>query len=116
MRSLRELFSGIQVKNTAITPQEAHQMMRSSNDYILLDVRTPNEYKQRHIDGAKLIPVDDLSVRAAVELPDKQTPVLIYCQSGARAGRAVKILTEAGYTKARSIGSIMNWPYGTVKE
>ena len=116
MEGLKELFADIQTKNTAISPREARQMMKESNEFVLLDVRTPQEYNQIRIDGAKLIPVDELAVRAPAELPDKHIPVLVYCHSGARAGTAVKSLRQMGYENAFSFGGILNWPYETVKE
>ena len=116
MGLLGKLLTGKQSVNTAVTPQQARQMMDESNKYVLLDVRTHEEYKKGHIKGAKLIPVNELDFRAAAELPDKHTPVLVYCNSGARAAVAVKTLTKIGYTNALSFGGIANWPYETVKE
>ena len=115
MSLLKELFSHAQTKGTIITPQEARQMMDGSNEYVLLDVRSLGEYKQKHINGAKLIPVAELNARVATELPDKHVPVFVYCQSGMRASRAVKTLREMGYTNVLSIGGIINWPYETVR-
>ena len=109
------LFKNNRVKWKAFSPQEAHQMMENSDYYILLDVRTPSEYKQVRIDGAKLIPVDELGKRALDELPDKHIPVLVYCHSGLRAERAAEMLVHMGYTDVFSFGGIMNWPYETVK-
>ncbi|MCL2493475.1 MAG: rhodanese-like domain-containing protein [Clostridiales bacterium] len=99
----------------AISAKEARQKMEQGGDFILLDVRTPQEYKQIRIKGAKLIPVDELGARAPKELPDKDAAIYIYCQSGARAGNAVKILTRMGYTNAVSFGGIMSWPYEMVQ-
>ena len=115
MESLKQLFSGIRAKSIVISPQEANQRMNESNEYVLLDVRTPAEYNQVRINGAKLIPVNELGGRAHAELPDKQMLILVYCQSGARADTAVKILTRMGYKNIVSFGGILNWPYKTVK-
>ena len=101
--------------DTNITPQKAKQMMEEGGRYVLLDVRTPAEYRQIRIDGAKLIPVDELATRAAVELPDRDELILVYCQSGMRAVSAVRTLTRLGYTKVYNFGGIMNWPYETVR-
>ncbi len=102
-------------KNATISPEEAHQILDSRKDAVLLDVRTHEEYKKIHIDGAKLLPVDNIKQRAEAELPDKNVPILVYCQSGMRAGNAVKQLKQMGYTNAFSFGGIVNWPYQTVK-
>ena len=115
MDVLKLLFKNNRVKFKVISPQEAHKMMKGSDNYILLDVRTPSEYAQVRIDGAKLIPVDELGKRASVELPDKHIPVLIYCHSGMRAERAAETLANMGYTEIFSFGGIMNWKYETVK-
>ena len=96
-----------------ISAQEAHEKMGKLSNYVLLDVRTPQEFKQVRIKGAKLIPVDQIAARAAVDLPDKDVPILIYCQSGARAGSALRTLTNMGYTDVVSFGGIINWPYET---
>jgi len=99
----------------SISAQEAHERMEQGGKFVLLDVRTPEEYKQVRIKGAKLIPVDEIDSRAEKELPDKEIPILVYCHSGARAGSAVRILARMGYTNAQSFGGIMNWPYDTVR-
>jgi len=99
----------------AISAQEARKRMEQGGKYVLLDVRTPAEYKQVRIKGAKLLPVDELEKRASKELPDKTVPILIYCQSGARAATAAKILSRLGYTDAVSFGGIANWPYETAQ-
>ena len=91
-------------------------MMKETADFILLDVRTPEEYKQARIKGAKLIPVDELARRASAELPDTSIVILIYCQSGIRAGKAVKTLKRMGYANVYNFGGITNWPYGTIKD
>jgi len=103
------------IKFKVISPQEARRMMEYSDHYILLDVRTPSEYAQIRIDGAKLIPVDELVRRAPDELPDKHIPVLVYCHSGVRAERAAEILIQMGYADVFSFGGIMNWTYETIK-
>ena len=98
-----------------ITAEQAREIMNGSSDYVLLDVRSASEYEQNHIAGAKLIPVGELSARAAAELPDKNVPILVYCRSGGRAGTAVSTLTQIGYNNVFSFGGIVNWQYETVK-
>lgn len=93
------------------TPEQAKQIMDTRTNYTLLDVRTPQEFKEGHIPGAKLMPNYDIIVRAPIELPDKQALILVYCQSGSRSLMACRELTEMGYTNVVNIGGIMNWPY-----
>jgi len=99
---------------TTISAAEAHRRMQQGG-CMVLDVRMPAEYRQIRIKGAKLLPLSELGSRAASELPNKNTPLLIYCQSGARANSAVKTLRQMGYANAVSFGGIANWPYETVR-
>ena len=101
--------------NNVISAKEARQRMEQGGNIIVLDVRTPEEYRQKRIDGAKLIPVDEIESRASAELPDKNAPIMVYCHSGARAGTAVRLLIDRGYTNVASFGGIMDWPFDTVR-
>jgi len=110
------LFTGARTQGvTALSPQQAYERMLQPAPYILLDVRTPEEYRQGHIGGAKLIPVDELDRRAGKELPDKTMSILVYCRSGARAGRAADMLVKMGYAQVSNFGGILDWPYEIVK-
>jgi rhodanese-related sulfurtransferase len=108
-------FFSMMLGGNTISPKEARERMEKLDKYVLLDVRTKQEYKQIRIKGAKLIPLDQLQERAATDLPDKDVPILIYCQSGARAGSALRVLANMGYTDVVSFGGIMSWPYETAK-
>ena len=106
---------GVLAKRNSITAQQARDLMETSEP-VLLDVRTPSEYHESHIRGARLIPVDELDRRASSELPDRNALILVYCRSGARAANAVKLLVHMGYKNVFSFGGILDWPYETVKE
>lgn len=97
-----------------ITAEEAKEIMDSGKDYILLDVRTAEEFAESHIDGAILIPDNELGARAESELPDKNATILIYCRSGNRSASAAKELIRMGYVNVYDFGGIMDWPYETV--
>lgn len=101
-----------------ITAQEAKDLMEdlSSDDYIILDVRTTDEYNEGHIDGALLIPDYELEERAESELEDKSQIILIYCRSGNRSAGAAKTLQELGYTHIYDFGGIIDWPYDLITE
>jgi len=105
-------------KNTyqVITAEKAYQMMQTLNNFVLLDVRTNEEFLEKHIDGAILIPSYEIEKRAENEIPDKNTVILIYCRSGVRALSAAKILAEKDYMQVFSFGGIINWPYETVSK
>jgi len=97
-----------------INAQQAKQMMNQSSDYIIVDVRTQSEYQDAHIDGAILIPVDQVAQLAPTILPDKQQLIFVYCRSGARAAQASTTLAQMGYTSVYDFGGITGWPFGTV--
>ena len=94
-----------------ITAEEAKQIMDTEEGYIILDVRTQEEYDQGHIPGAVLIPNTEIETRAEDELPDKDQLILVYCRSGNRSKKAAEILVELGYTNIKEFGGIINWPY-----
>ena len=81
----------------SITTQEVQQIIKEKNteDYCLLDVRQPAEYAEKHIPGAKLIPLGDLQAHLKEVSPDK--PTIVYCRSGNRSRSAVGMLNGAGF-------------------
>jgi len=97
-----------------ITAEDARRMMEEAEDFILLDVRTEEEYKQQRIDGAVLIPDYEIADRAEAELPDKSALILIYCRSGRRSADSARELIGMGYTNVYDFGGIIDWPYETV--
>lgn len=98
-----------------ITQIKAKEIMDSGEDYILLDVRTKEEFDDGHIEGAILIPDFEIEERAETELPDKDALILVYCRSGRRSKNAASILAALGYTNVKEFGGINNWAYGIVK-
>ena len=94
-----------------ITAQEARQIMDTREGYIILDVRTQEEFDQGHIPGAILIPDYEIEARAEKELTDKDQLILVYCRSGRRSKLAAETLVKLGYTNIREFGGIIDWPY-----
>lgn len=76
---------------------------------LLLDVRTPAEYAERHIDGATDIPVQELATRMG-EVGAKDREVVVYCRSGHRSSNATAMLRKAGYTHVHDLGAMSRWP------
>ncbi|TCS38744.1 rhodanese-like domain-containing protein [Reinekea marinisedimentorum] len=73
---------------------------------VLIDTRTENEFNAGHIEGAELIPYDEIAMQIASIAEDKSTPILLYCRSGRRAGVAEQALQSLGYTNVRNLGGI----------
>lgn len=99
-----------------ITAEEAKKIMDTESEYVILDVRTEEEFAQGHIPGAILIPDYEIREEAESSLPDKDALILVYCRSGRRSKNAAQILLELGYTNIREFGGIIDWPYETVTE
>jgi len=90
-------------ENATITHTHEHWMQgdQSMIPFMLLDVRTSEEYAAGHIKGAKLIPVQALAERLQEVPKDKQ--VYVYCKSGGRSSRASKLLASNGFTNIENI-------------
>ena len=73
---------------------------------IIIDTRTPEEYAGGHLDGALLMPYDDIGGMIEAKVPDKNKPIMLYCQSGGRAGMARKTLTAMNYTNVENLGGM----------
>ncbi len=94
-----------------ITAEEAKQIMDTEEGYIILDVRTQEEYDQGHIPGAILISHEEIVEKAEDVLTDKDQLILVYCRSGRRSKIAAEALVELGYTNIKEFGGIIDWPY-----
>ncbi len=102
-------------KYNKITPQEAKEMM-DTEEVIIVDVRTPEEYEEGYIEGAILIPNYDIETSAATMLPDKDAKILLYCRSGNRSQGAAKSLVKMGYNHVYDFGGIGSWVYEIIKD
>ena len=94
-----------------ITAEEAKQIMDSEEGYIILDVRTQEEYDEGHIPGAIVISHEEIAEKAEEVLTDKDQLILVYCRSGRRSKIAAEALVELGYTNIKEFGGIIDWPY-----
>ena len=97
-----------------ITPAEAKEIMDNENSYVILDVRTQEEFDEAHIDGAILIPDYEIADKAESILKDKKQLILVYCRSGRRSKNAASELVKLGYTNVKEFGGIIDWPYETI--
>ena len=97
-----------------VSPEEAAAMMEEEVDYIILDVRTQEEYETAHISGAICIPNETIGTGDIPELPDKDQLILVYCRSGNRSKQASEKLAKQGYTNIVEFGGINSWTGETV--
>ena len=96
-----------------ITPQEAFTLIQNNQDnpdFVIIDVRTPDEFGAEHIENATNINFYSETFRDTVNTLDKNKTYLIYCRSGGRSGNALDIMAELNFKEAYNIlGGINQW-------
>ena len=97
-----------------ISMKEAKILMEEEADYIILDVRTAEEYADKHIPNAINIPNEVIGTEEIAELPDRDQLILVYCRSGNRSKQASEKLAALGYTNIYEFGGINDWTGETV--
>jgi len=95
----------------SITAEEAKKIMDEETGYLILDVRTKEEYDEGHIPNSVLLPNETIDEDVSDILPDKDQKILIYCRSGNRSKQASQKLADLGYTDLIEFGGIVDWPY-----
>jgi len=91
------------------------QIMSENKDYIILDVRTFEEYNEGHIPNAICIPNETIDEDIVDKLPNKEQLILIYCRSGNRSKQAAEKLKRLGYTNLIEFGGIRDWKGEIIK-
>ena len=99
-----------------VSMDEAISMMEKESNYIILDVRTPEEFSEKHIPNAINIPNETIGTEEIPDLPDKDQLILVYCRSGNRSKQASEKLVKLGYTNIVEFGGINDWTGETVSE
>lgn len=94
--------------STADTAPEgnAGSTVEVSEDTILLDVRTPEEFAAGHLEGAQLIDFNGGDIPGAIPSLDPEAEYLVYCRSGNRSGQAIELMAAAGFTNLTNLGSL----------
>lgn len=98
-----------------VSMEEAVSIMEEAENYIILDVRTEEEYQSGRIPGAICIPNETIGTGEISQLPDKDQMILVYCRSGNRSKQAAGKLQELGYTNLVEFGGILDWEGETEK-
>ena len=95
-----------------LNQHQAHALMEQ-NGAVVIDVRTPEEYHEGHIEGADLMPLAELYQHHELSvLKARDTPVLLYCRSGRRSGLAMHDLARLGFKYLMNMGGVLTWEYG----
>ena len=108
-----EKEAGVTMEKAAyqqISMEEAMELMKTEENYIILDVRSQEEYDEKHIPGAVLVPNETIGTKDIPELPDKDQMILVYCRIGNRSKQAAEKLAALGYTNIIEFGGINDWP------
>ena len=96
-----------------ITPQEAFTLIQNNQDnpdFVIIDVRTPEEFAEEHIENATNINFYSESFRDMLNNLDKNKTYLIYCRSGGRSGKALDIMAELNFREVYNVlGGIIAW-------
>lgn len=79
-----------------------------TEDIVLLDVRTKEEYQESHIPQSILLPLDELQDKIKNIVPDKNKTIVVYCRSGVRSNIACEILKELNYLETYDLGGIID--------
>lgn len=95
--------------NQTMTTQELQSKLNAKENFVLLDVRTQEEYNAGYIAGAILLPYDEINAKATIVLPDKEKEIVLYCRSGRRSAIAKKSLLDLGYQKVIDFGGVKRW-------
>ena len=98
-----------------LSAEEAYEMM-TSQEVVVVDVRTREEYDGGHIENAVLVPNESIGSEMPEALHDKEATLLIYCRSGRRSKQAAEKLLKLGYQNVYDFGGVIDWPYELVKE
>ena len=91
-------------KGLVVSPATAIRLMNNEDDALIIDIRVEADYKKGHIKGAKNIPLADMASNLDKYATYKNKPVLIYCNTGNSATRAIKLLKTAGFEKIKNLG------------
>lgn len=83
---------------------------KSNSKFVILDVRSPDEYSENHIENAENITYNSQNFEVEIEKLDKDKKYLVYCRSGHRSSNAIKVMIKLGFTDIHNLsGGIRKW-------
>lgn len=110
MKVLRAVVAGVAIAlmtATACTPAaDEASSVEFGERSVLVDVRTPQEYAEGHLDGAQLLDLTGGQLAASLPELDPDAEYYVYCRSGNRSSQAAQMMLEAGFTDVTDLGSI----------
>lgn len=113
---MQELLKFLKRKEQmCMNPNLYKKNLEKGIEMVLLDVRTREEYDDRHIAGAHLLPMNRIETDLQLIYPDKTKIYVVYCRSGVRSYNALLFMKQLGYLSVLDMGGIINWPFAVVK-
>lgn len=98
------------LNNTDISPQKAQELLQKNPQTTILDVRTPQEFQQGHLQDALNFDFYEATFKDELNQLDKNTPYLVYCRSGNRSGQTISLMQELDFQNVQHIeGGITAW-------
>ena len=95
---------------TDLSVTEVAELVKADKKVVILDVRTPAEYQQGHIDNAQLMNIYDSDFEDRLKTLDKEVEYVVYCRSGGRSGKAAGMMENLGFTNLHNMkGGILAW-------
>jgi len=91
------------ITTNEIDYEQVKSIIRNNIDTVLVDIRSPQEYKELHLEGAINLPLHDLERNPEKYFPNKEENIILYCQSGIRSKSGVEFLIKKGYKNVYDI-------------
>ncbi len=101
-------------KCPSISAKEVKEKLNTDN-FLLVDVRSPEEYASGHIEKSVTLPLQILATEIGKVAPNKDTEIVVYCLSGMRSSKACGQLRSMGYEKVSNLGAVSSWPEPLVR-
>lgn len=98
---------------TQLAPEAFKTAISANDSPIIIDVRTPNEFQEGHIEGATLINFYDGNFQEQINTLPKDETIYIYCRSGNRSGQAANMMLKSGFGKIVELDGGMNAWYSS---
>ncbi len=101
-RFFKQIWNRSATQNKDISYRELQSLMKTQN-IVLMDVRSGQEYEEGHLDGAINIPVYNIEKDIAKHVKNKEDTIILYCSSGSRSKQAKEILEKLGYSEVYNL-------------
>lgn len=97
-----------------IRQTDAKKQLDSNKDIILIDVRTPEEFEQSHVENSINIPMNTILYEIENQIKNKEQLIFLICRTGRRTKTSAILMQSKGYTNVYDIGGVETWEYGLI--